>query len=104
MDTKDPLLLATPDAARALFTKFSKEANGFNIEAVFGASINMLVNGVRQTHNNRDEARKSLEYLSAKAMEVLMQHYDSTGRKRGIFPYDQVIHVDFANLRSRSGS
>lgn len=97
--TKDPLLLASPDAQRELFKRMSREANGFGAEHVVGAALNMLVNAIRQSHPKREDAARRYDELVARMKGVLMDHYDAGGRKKGIFPYNQVIEMPLIDLR-----
>lgn len=93
MNPKDPLLKSGPDQQRELFNTFCKVSHGFSAEDVTGAAINLLINGVRQAHATREKAMAALDEKAAKAKELLAAHYDSTGRKNGIFPFHQIIHA-----------
>lgn len=94
MNQKDPLLKTGPDQQRELFMMFAKVSNGYSSEDVIGAAINLLVNGIRQAHATRDKAILSMDEKMAKAKEILATHYDSAGRKNGIFPFHQIIKVE----------
>lgn len=91
MNSKDPMLLATPDNTRILFDRMSRAADGFSADQVVGAAANLLVNGIRQSYASRQQAAARFDELSAQLKTMLMDHYDSTGRKKGIFPYPQEI-------------
>jgi len=99
MNTKDPLLLRSEPFARELFDRWGKQANGFAAEAIIGAAVNLLVNAVRQTHSERTAAIDRLDELMAQAKLTLAAHYDSFGRLKGVFPYDQFIEVPRFDLR-----
>lgn len=101
MNTKDPLLLATPDYTRELFNRFSKAADGFSAEDAIGAAANVLINAIRQSQPTRAQAEKRFDELFGRSKQVLVNHYDTIGRKRGIFPYDQVIEMDVFNARKQ---
>lgn len=99
MTTKDPLALATPDNQRELFNRFSREANGFANEDAIGAAANILINAIRQSQPTRAQAEARFNELFGRSKQVLLDHYDSLGRKRGIFPYNQVIEASLFNAR-----
>lgn len=90
---KDPLRQATPDAAMELFRLFARQANGFPRDTVVDAAVNIMLNALRQEHATRASAEKAFDELFGRSKQVLVDHYDVLGRKRGIFPYDQVISV-----------
>jgi hypothetical protein len=92
MHSKDPLI-QNPDAARELFKQLAQVARGFPAKDVQIAAINLLVNAVRTEADSRQKAELAWDELIAKSKEHLMNCYDSTGRKKGIFPYNQHIHV-----------
>lgn len=92
-DTKDPMLLATPDNQRELFRRMSRAADGFSTEDVIGAAVNVLLNAIRQSQPTRTKAERRFDELFGRSKAVLLDHYDTLGRKRGIFPYDQVIEA-----------
>lgn len=96
---KDPLIQATPDAPRELFARFSVAANGFPTDAAIGAAANMIINAIRQQCATRQDAERAMDELFGRTKSVLVDHYDMLGRKRGIFPYDQVISVPHFNFR-----
>lgn len=91
--TLDPMLKVSSQAQRALFESFCQAANGFSTEAVVGAAINVLVNAIRQSQPTKHQAEKRFDELFGQTKQVLINHYDSVGRKKGIFPYDQTIHA-----------
>ena len=94
LNPKDPLLKSGPDQQRALFNAMAQCANGFPTEHVLGAAINILVNAVRQTASTRPLAQTQMKEVHGKAMNLLMEHYDSvTGQRRNIFPFTQVIEL-----------
>jgi hypothetical protein len=88
---KDPTLEGPP-SEQALFDAMAKVASGFSTEAVLGASINLIVNAVRQIYGKRSEAEYRMRELFGKNMELLMLHYDPvSGRRRSVIPFTQVI-------------
>ena len=90
-----------PEQERRLFDAFKQLAAGKNVDAVVGASINMLINVLRQMEPTRREAEARWDMLMGRGKTLLIDnHYDSvTGKRRNIFPHTQVItmplhHVD----------
>lgn len=101
--TKDPMHLVTPPNGRELFSRYSKASDGFPVELIITASVNLLLNAIRQSHSTRETAERTFDELFGKSKATLMNHYDGFGRKKGIFPYDQVINMDIARFRSKFG-
>lgn len=87
-----------PTSSIALFERFSRAADGYSADSVLDAAFNIIVNSLRQAHNTRDKAGMSYDELTTKAKGHLMECYDSTGRKKGVYPYHQIIHVPFGLL------
>lgn len=97
---KDPLIKAGPGGQRELFERFTREAGaGFSTADVIGAAFNVIVNAIRQAHESRDAAVKSYDELFGKNKSLLLNHYDSRGRLRGVFPYPQIIEATHFNTR-----
>lgn len=101
--TKDPMQLVTPPNGRELFERYSKVSNGFPINLIITAAVNLLLNAIRQSHPTREGAEQAFDELFGKSKATLMNHYDSFGRKKGIFPYNQVIRPDFFSERNKFG-
>ena len=101
MSTKDPMLAATPDASRVLFDTFSQNASGFLREDVLAAAVNLLINAIRQTAKTRPEAERIFDEMFGTTKQMLVNHYDTLGRKRGVFPYDQTITVPFLEFQNK---
>ncbi len=99
--TKDPMLLMTPDPQKVLFERMSEVCNGFSAEQVLGASANVLINAVRQSQNTREKASSRYDELFTRMKGILMDHYDSFGRLKGIFPYNQNIDMPLTVLKNR---
>lgn len=91
--TKDPIQKSGPPGQLELFNRYSHMANGFPANDVINASMNMIINALRQACPTKDKAEIAFDELFGQAKQLLMNHYDSTGRKKGIFPYDQIINV-----------
>lgn len=101
MTIKDPMLLATPDNGRELFKRLAQVCNGFSQDDVVTAAANLLINAIRQQHPTRGKAEAAFNELFGRSKQVLVDHYDMGGRKKGIFPYDQVITPAFFNARKK---
>lgn len=94
----DPLL-STPDDQKRLFDAICGVANGFTAEQVLGATVNVLVNAVRQAHPTHAGARASIEQMAESAKKLLAEHYDLMGKRRNVFPFHQVIEIPHLDLR-----
>jgi len=95
----DPLLKASSDPQRELFQRFSNVGNGFSTEVVLGAAVNLLINAIRQQYPTKNQAEVRFDELFGQLKQVLLNHYDSVGRKKGIFPYTQTIEGSLFNPR-----
>jgi acyl carrier protein phosphodiesterase len=92
-----------PDPQRELFNRFSREATNFPLDAVNGAALNVFINSLRQTYPKREEASRRFDEITARMKAVLMDHYDSFGRKKGIFPYRQVVELTPSTFGKKNG-
>jgi hypothetical protein len=90
-----------PSQSITLFEKLARAADGFQAEQVLDAALNIAINAVRQSRATRHEAELAWEELAAKAKGNLMDCYDSTGRKKGIYPYHQIVKVPFSDFRQQ---
>jgi hypothetical protein len=92
----DPLK-GLPEQERALFEAFKRAAAGKNVDCVIGASINLLVNVLRQMEPTKKEAEARFDMLFGKAKTLLLdRHYDSvTGKRKTIFPFTQQIRAAY---------
>jgi len=93
------ILHKTVAAQRELFTLFTRAANGFSTDDAIGAAVNIVINALRQSCTTRQEAEIAFDELFGKSKSTLMNHYDSLGRKRGVFPYNQTIEVAHFDAR-----
>jgi hypothetical protein len=100
INPKDPML-AAPDPQLELFNRFCREANGFPADLAIGAAANVIVNGLRQSHGSRQEAERRFDELFGRMKSLLVEHYDMLGRKRGVFPYNQVIEMKHFDARRK---
>lgn len=102
INPKDPILKTGPKVEGELFRALSLCCDGFPSDIVINAAANMLINAVRQTKSTRIEAEKYMDELINRSKTILLDHhYDSVGRRKGIFPYDQYIFVEHVNLRNK---
>ena len=88
---KDPLHKAGPEAGRQLYKELSGVCHGFGGDAVIDAAINLIITVIRQAHPTWSSAEKSFDEKYGRAKTVLKDHYDSNGKRKNIFPFDQVI-------------
>jgi len=99
MNENDPLKIAVPDRQRELFRRFGQVANGFSSEDVNGAAANLIVNSLRQAYPTRARAEVAYDELFGRIKSLLVSHYDLLGRKRGVFPFDQMIEMPLVDMR-----
>lgn len=93
MSSADPLL-GLPEQERMLFEVFGRACAGKNVDAVYGAAINILINAIRQMEGTRREAEARWDELFGRGKSLLLdRHYDVvTGRRRNVFAHTQVIN------------
>lgn len=97
---KDPLHHATQPAARELFKQIGALCNGFSNDQVLDAALNLAINALRQTHGTWPKSEAAFNEFFGRAKQNLREQYDSvTGRKKGIYPYDQSIEVPLVKFR-----
>ncbi len=97
---KDPIQSSGPSSQLELFNRYSHMANGFPANDVINASMNIIINALRQSCTTKGRAEVAFDELFGQAKQLLMNHYDSLGRKKGIFPYDQSITVPHFDART----
>lgn len=96
MQNGDPLKdkNLVPDRARELFEIMSKACDGFSAGDVLAASINMVVNCVRQSKPTRMQAEQLFDRVTGEAKHMLLErHYHGDGSRRNIFPHVQHVNV-----------
>lgn len=104
INPKDPLRKQEvgPNSARELFSVFSQVANGFSREDVVNAAANLLVNSLRQDHATRAKAEAAFDELFGRTKSMLLElHYGPDGRRRSVFPFNQVLEVPHFNSRNK---
>ncbi len=73
-----------------------KLASGRPHEDVVDAACNLLINAIRQKYSGWQAAEVMFDEHFGKSKQLLKNHYDAiNGRRKGIFPYDQVLSVPF---------
>lgn len=92
----DPFV-GLPEQERALFDAFTRASAGKNVDAVIGASINILINVLRQMEPTRKEAEARYDMLFGRGKTLLLdRHYDSvTGKRKTVFPFTQVVKLPY---------
>lgn len=99
---QDPIPRVGSEAGRVLFNAIGHAASGMPVEDVMSACINMIANCIRQHYSTREAASARMTELYGRNMEVLLAHYDpTTGRRRTVVPFDQVISVSHVDNKSR---
>jgi hypothetical protein len=104
INPKDPLRKSGPDQQLELFNQYKRSANGFSNEDVVGAAMNVLVNALRQAHATKTAAETSFDEHMGRVKSLLLSHYDSTGKRRPTFVFNQNIEMplfDDRNKRNR---
>jgi hypothetical protein len=100
MNGKDPIL-NNAEPARQLFHSFSQISHGFSTIDVVNAALNILINAVRQAEATQKGASETWDEWTTRSKSLLMDGYDSTGRKKGIYPYTQTLSASFANFKMK---
>lgn len=90
---KDPLHKAGPEPGRALFVHFTQLASGFPADAVLDAACNVVITAIRQQKPTWRTAEEAFDATLARAKTILRDHYDANGKRRNVFPFDQVINA-----------
>ena len=86
--SKDPL------SERELFVKFSRSLDGLATEQVTTIGLNLIVNALRQECPTRQAAEARMSELFGRTMQILLDHYESTGVRKNTFPHTQIIRVE----------
>lgn len=87
----DPLHGTAPDPTLDLFRALARVAAGRPYDAVINAACNLLINAVRQSSPDWRRAEAAFDEAFGRSKQLLKEHYDAGGRKKGIFPFDQVV-------------
>lgn len=100
---RDPLHKSASLVGLDLFREMGRIASGKPADEVISAACNLLINALRQAHPDWMRAEKSFDEAFGRTKQLLKDHYDNNGRKKGIFPFDQVVsaplHVDIEKFR-----
>ena len=100
---KDPMLKSGPEIERALFDAITKLASGYDHAVVVGATVNLLVNAIRQNCATRGEAERMFDELFGRSKNLLLEkHYDPVSlKRRNIFPYTQHINAELVHWNDK---
>ena len=99
----DPLKQPRSENGEQLFKAMSQLGSGFSYDDVVVASVNLVLNAIRQKCATSKEAEAAFDELAAKAKGVLLeQHYTMGGRRKGIFPYLQTITPGMFDTRPKN--
>lgn len=91
-----------PASSCELFARVAGLADGFPRDAVIDVALNLLVNAVRQQAETAAAASDALDAYTTAARRLLLErHYypGCSGRRRGVFPFTQVIDLPFLGKR-----
>ena len=101
---KDPLHNVLDLSAVELLRRLSPVCNSFPVASVIDAAMALVIEAIRQNKTTWPEAESAMQEISGRTMQALLDHYDTGGRKKGIFPYDQVIAVPWPVAALRPGN
>lgn len=74
---------------------------GFAHDQVLDAAMNLIINILRQKNARRENCEREFDELFGRTKGILMNQYDSLGRKKGVYPFDQTIVVGHYNENDR---
>ena len=84
---------------QTLFKKLTSAANGYPYRDIVYAAASLIINAIRQECTTRTAAEKAFDEFSAKTKACLIdQHYLLNGKRRGVFPFNQVIRANVMSL------
>lgn len=91
------------DNEQRLFEELSRVAASKSLppRAVWGASINLLINAILQSTTEHKTAEMILDQLMKNAKLILNVQYDPvTGKRRQVQPFTQVVEPPFVPSES----
>lgn len=91
---KDPLHKASPEAGRELFKRMGQLVDEFPFDAILDAAFNLILNSIRQQNASWPSAEAAYDEKIGRVKTVLRDHYDANGKRRNVFPFDQVVVMD----------
>lgn len=92
VNVKDPLYKQNDvERVKHLMAVWGQAAHQFTYDDVINAGLNIVLTAIRQRNDTRQKAEVEWDTVTGKAKQLLMDHYTSSGRVKGVFPYDQVI-------------
>ena len=100
----DPLQKPRSDHSKDLFALMSKDASGFSYDDVVAASMNLVLNSIRQSCAASADAERAYDELMAKTKSVLLDQHYSGGKRRAVFPFHQTLTMDLVKSKNRINS
>lgn len=101
-NARDPMLKIAPKTALDLTAEFAKLAHQAGMANVIDAAGSLIITALRQRFEKRNEAEAAINEIFGRMKTALLEHYDGTsGRRKGIFPYDQTIAPALVDARSK---
>jgi len=98
---QDPLWQDAPSRVEHLTKEFGRVAHLYSTEDVINAAAGILVTALRQSYKTKAEAEARYDEIFGRMKTIFLGHYDSiSGRKKGIFPFDQEIKPGLMAMRS----
>lgn len=104
VNPKDPMLKGGPDAQIELFRAFAQLCEGKPLEMAVDAAANIIINALRQQNPTWQKAEPAFDEIFGKMKSLLADHYDSLGRKRGIFAHPQSVVLPLVNEQTFFGA
>lgn len=95
----DPLWKNAPERVEHLTKLFAEAAHLFSTEDVINAGASVMITAMRQAYVTRNEAEARFNEVMGQTKTHFLKHYDSiTGRKHGLFPFDQTISAELVRV------
>jgi len=89
----DPLN-SVSEQERKLFIAMDAQAKDVPLNIVIGAALNIIVNAVRISQQNRANAESLWDNSCGVGKELLLKNYDSvTGQRRNVFAFTQIVEM-----------
>ena len=84
---------------QTLFKKFGAAADGFQYRDIVYAAASLIINAIRQECKTSTAAEKAFDEFATKTKACLIdQHYHLNGKRRGVFPFTQIIQAPIMSL------
>lgn len=88
---KDPLARQMSDPGRELSRRFGEMCNDVPRDVVENVAGCHVINSIRQRCATWKEAEAAFDERFGQMKQLLRNHYEGQGRRRGVFAFDQVI-------------